>query len=133
MNNLVTIKQAEDLKSLGYDEKCFRYAYKFDNKFILQKNLIKVSNKNRTSPLILAIPTVDEAIDWLRRKYKLYVHIEGKDEYDEYNVLLSKNWDLDNIQCAKNIYAAKRLAISSIIREIKKRTKNVAKRRKSKN
>lgn len=81
MSKLVSTKQAEILKELGFTETTQRYAYKSinGNKFKLAENIGKNYryNKPRFSgflQLYLLVPTVDQAIDWIRRKFDVVIY-----------------------------------------------------------
>lgn len=72
----VTVKQALLLRDLGFKEKCMQYAYSFqkDHPYIPQKPTFGVYRNKKENPSVLALPTVDEAIDWIRRKYKVIIY-----------------------------------------------------------
>lgn len=88
MNNLVTKKQAENLKKLGFNEEVSHYIMLGFTKVITSRptnwNNEKVpfpikefeitTNKPYTS-----VPTLDEAIDWFERKLKCSIEIYYRD------------------------------------------------------
>lgn len=139
MSNLVTVKQALALRKIGYKEPTIRYAYDFDDtqNFILQKD-IKYLRAWKKAKLILPVPTVDEAIDWLRRKH--YIDMYGGLCLYKYNCFkrilyeyivtdFKRNEYISTVRGAE-IYALKRKAIQSVIRYIKNRKKDETKLRK---
>lgn len=146
---LVTIKQAVALRDIGYKEPVVRYAYDFeaDNNFKLQKDMRYIKSWNKIK-LVLPVPTVDEVIDWLRRKHNImiYNHIEPytdpADNRITYGYRVKKcnvkwGWNhrkyLSNGILSKDCYAAKRKAIWIAIRFIKKQKEDATKRRNCKN
>lgn len=74
-SNLVTIKQALSLRELGFNEPTVRYAFRFsdDCEYRIQQHAF-LYNYNNKYPRMLSIPTVDEVIDWLRRKFHVIIY-----------------------------------------------------------
>lgn len=70
--NLVTIRQAECLKALGFNEPCGVYAIFLEK----PRPLIMYAypSKNEDWKDGISVPTVDEAIDWLRKKFNIVIH-----------------------------------------------------------
>jgi hypothetical protein len=129
---LVTIKQAELLRELGFGEPTARYAYKFPNGYRLQSCVnYGIGTKNMTN--VLSVPTVDEALDWFRRKFNVHVwtlepYVSMSDNKIYYTVRIKwcnkHGWNFrryvgKSIQ-SSDVYAAKRMAIRAIITFIKK-------------
>mgnify|MGYP006916054875 CR=1 FL=1 len=119
MSKVVTVKQALALKYLGFNEPCIGYH----------------------------LPTVDEAIDWLRRKFHVIVYDATEPFVDPikkhilyaYRVKYCNvrwGWNQrEQIGCSKrskDSYAAKRTAIWIAIRYIIKTKKNAERRRNNK-
>lgn len=70
MNKYVTRVQAEKLKALGFNEPTNRY---YENGKIAKG--ISCANWNGLFFILrISAPTVDEAIDWLRRKYNIHIY-----------------------------------------------------------
>jgi hypothetical protein len=146
MSNLVTLNQAVALRDLGFKESTIRYAHRFNDKYWLQGEGITIKSNSPNYPWTLAVPTVDQAIDWIRRKYHVVVYdrvepfvdpVDGRIKY-VYAVKycnVKRGWNfreyiLDRVESA-NAHAAKRIAISAAIRHIKKK-KDAKLRRRSK-
>ena len=146
--NLVTLNQALALRKLGYKENSTAYAFRFsdNDEYILQRNIFRVKNDEARS-YVLAMPTVDEAIDWLRRKFCIIVYdaVEPYVNPTTHRTILysykvkycSLNWGwnqrkiLGRTKSSPNSYATKRQALWIALRYIKKR-KDAEDRRKSK-
>lgn len=132
MSNLITIKQAVELRELGYNKPTIRYAYRFNplEKFKLQGNKCYITCKG--AKLVLPIPTVDEVIDWFRRKHCIMIYeciepfVDGK--HITYGFRVKKcnvKWGWNHREyigertISHDIYAAKRMAIQIAIRYVK--------------
>lgn len=125
----VTIHQAKLLEQLGFDEKCSAYAWSWegdgDESIYEITTLSNYNTHNLTKTF--SMPTVDQAIDWLRKKYNIVVyhtHIPyvcpktHKIVYTFTPKICNPNWGWNQritlkrgIQSA-DIYAAKRSAIT---------------------
>ncbi len=145
MNNLITVAQALALRDLGYDEETIgRYAFDQGDKFYLQEGC--AIYKNSISKSGISVPTVDETIDWLRRKYSIVIYNSTAPYVDTstrvityaFTVkLCNQRWGwnqrthVGTTKWSKDIYAMKRIAIWMAIRYIKKQ-KHAKERRKNK-
>lgn len=134
---LVTINQALILKDLGFKEYTTRYAWKHwnakPNAYELQKHPVSIRNDNHRQ-MIIAVPSVDEAIDWLRRKYNIVIANSVLPFVDpttnkilyQFTVKrcnLQHGWNFREIlgkTKSYNIYAAKRMAITIALKYVKK-------------
>ena len=121
----VTIHQAKLLKQLGFDERCSGYLWYWDKEesSVCEQGMGDFNN----SHLTVSVPTVDQVIDWLRKKYNIIVyhtHIPyvcpktRKIVYTFTPKICNPNWGWNQritlkrgIQSA-DIYAAKRSAIT---------------------
>ena len=129
--DLCSITIAEALKALGFNREV-RYCYHPINRQLLRWSCI-------TTPIYyIPVPTVDQAIDWIREKYDVIVfnhvapYVDPRDKKNRiayiYNVKYcnrKSGWNgrvhISYGKCASyNIYAAKRMAIAEAIRWIKK-------------
>lgn len=146
MSNLVTLKQALLLRDLGFNEVSMQYAYRFfkNGDFHIQNG--QTFCKNSDSPLhILVLPTIDQAIDWIRRKYNIIIYNAMEPFVDPitnkilYRYKVKKcnvkwGWNqrepLGQSRMSPNVYAMKRQALTIAIRYILK--KNADSRRCSK-
>lgn len=121
IEKLVTIKQAKELQKLKY--------YSF---------VVSVPNAG-------LMATVDDVIDWMRKKYNIVIYnaIEPFVDPFSHKILYRMSVKYCNVRdgwngriyigesrLTNNIYAAKREAIAIAIRWIKKQQKNAKKRRK---
>lgn len=71
MNKYVTRVQAEKLKTLGFNEPTNRY-YRRGK---IMSGIDRMNwNLFISLPFIVSAPTVDEVIDWLRRKYNIHIY-----------------------------------------------------------
>ncbi len=115
--NCVTAKQAFELEKLGFKEKTRFLVY---------------CGKNLDNIKVARLPTVDETIDWLRRKYHIiiYNHCEpfvdpaNKKVYFNYRVKkCNKEWNwriyIGTTKLSSNPYAVKRMAIRMAINFLK--------------
>lgn len=133
--NLVTIKQAQELKALGFREKVSA-AMSVKTSGIYPSLLY---NHNAFKNW-LSVPTVDEAIDWLRRKYNVHIYTPiapfVDPTNDEHPILYRyaikycnkrDGWNgrayVGETDLSKNVYSLKRQAIWLAIRWIKKNLK----------
>lgn len=155
MSKLVSIKQAEILKELGFTELSPRFAYRRSDedrfKLIPDQEKIYGYNRPRYSGVMkqyLLIPTIDQAIDWIRRKFDVIVYNSAepfvkpltKDIVYAYGVKYCNRRDGWNGRIiidrggewCKDPNTAKRRALTKALNFIKKR-KNAENRRKSKN
>lgn len=137
-NSLVTKTQAQDLKKLGFKELTSCYFWTGDNTDIMSGIL---DNSNSIKHCV-SVPTIDEAIDWLRRKYNIVIYnkiepfVDPTD--DTHKKILFKygvkrcdvnhlGWngriDLGTTRLNTNVYSLKREAISIAIKYIKSQKK----------
>lgn len=141
MSNLITVNDALKLRNLGYnEEKATRYAYRFGDKgkYRLQKGYIIYRNSDNPFH-ILSVPTVDEVIDWLRRKYNVIIvnsadpFVNPVSKYIEYGYKVKQcnpkwGWNqreyVGGTVWSCDINAAKRMAIRIAIRHILKKKQN---------
>lgn len=129
--NLVTNLQAEKLKQLGFNDCVSRYIF---SPFGDEDNTPKTCtgelydwNNNSHNSLFTSLPTVDEAIDWLRRKFDViiwsistpFVDPKTKDIMYSFGVKqCNKKWGwnhrvfLGRTPLHKDIYIVKRKAIN---------------------
>lgn len=71
MNKYVTRVQAKKLKTLGFNEPTNRY-YRRGK---IMSGIDRINwNLFISLPFIVSAPTVDEVIDWLRRKYNIHIY-----------------------------------------------------------
>lgn len=129
--NLITLKQAQELKALGFREKT-SVCTSVKTSFIYPS---MPHDHNRFKSLV-SIPTVDEAIDWLRRKYNVHIYTPIApfvDPTNEEHPVLYRyaikfcnkrdGWNgrvyIGETNLSKNVYAVKRQAIWLAIRWIK--------------
>ena len=129
--NLVTTKQAQELKALGFREKVsMRAGIKTGVTYPSQPY-----DHNRFKSWV-SVPTVDEAVDWLRRKYNVHIYTSIPpfvDPTDSTNPILYRyavkfcnkrdGWNgrvrIGETNLSENIYSLKRQAIWLAIRWIK--------------
>lgn len=155
MSKLVSIKQAEVLKELGFKELVRRFAYREVNeeKFKLVPDQHHICTYHRPRYLgimkqYVLIPTVDQAVDWIRRNFDVVIYNSAepfvkpltKDIVYAYGVKYCNKRDGWNGRIIidrgskwyKDPNAAKRRALTKALNFIKKR-KNAESRRKSEN
>lgn len=138
-DSLVTKTQAKALKELGFKE--LSMYYYLPNTWKVRVNC-DYPRKNGKYLQGCSLPTADEAIDWLRRKYNIIIYnkiepfVDPTD--DTHKTILFKygvklcdtqhlGWngrtDLGTTRLAKNVYSLKREAIDIAIKYIKSRIK----------
>lgn len=132
-DNLVTKTQALALKELGFAEPTACYV------LVTGKSIFPwhPDNHNRSKEYV-SVPTIDETIDWLCRKYNIVIYNKIEpfvDPVDEtHKTILFKygvkrcdvnhlGWngriDLGMTRLAKNVYSLKREAINIALKYIK--------------
>lgn len=129
--NLVTVKQAQELKTLGFhDETSMAMSVKTGS---IYPSLLYDHNRFNSW---VSIPTVDEVIDWLRRKYDVCIYTSVPPFVDptgdahpilyRYTVKYCNRRDgwngrvrIGETNLSKNVYSLKRQAIWLAIRWIK--------------
>lgn len=152
--NLVTATLALRLWNYGYRERCARFAYRIGDKYIISgwisyenwrtvKRYMIVDGKK--VPSEIPVPTVDEAIDWLRKKYNIVIcnktdpYVCPKTGKIQFGYRIKKcypkaGWNMRQYIgvsiWSANIYAAKRDAIRKALTWLKK-DQNAKTRRKS--
>lgn len=75
MNKHVTAKQAEKLKLLGFNESVVRHRY--TPNYSIYAGHFRTNGEPRNwnkYTASVSVPTVDEAVDWLRRKYNIHIY-----------------------------------------------------------
>lgn len=142
-NRLVTAKQAELLRDLGFGERIACAIIKTSSGNLFTDT--STANWNKM-PLFLSMPTVDEAIDWLRRKYNIIIYNSSAPFVDPrtnksilygYGVKVCSfnGWNfrrkIGETKWSSDSYAAKRQAIYIAIRWIKARQKQKKKKAKT--
>ena len=136
-DSLVTKTQAQALKELGFKEPTS--CYYLDSVDGLLAGFIKIRNNDKNH---ISVPTIDEAIDWLRRKYNIVIYnkiepfVDPTD--DTHKKILFKygvkrcdvnhlGWngrmDLGSSRLNTNVYSLKREAINLAIKHIKSQKK----------
>lgn len=144
-SNLVTIKQALLLKDLGFNEPTVRYAFRFSDycEYRIQQHAF-LYNYNSKYPRMLSIPTVDEAIDWLRRQFHVIIY-DSTEPYvcpTSMKILYAYRVKFCNVHhgwnsreylgCSKwstNSYGMKRQALWIALRYIVKKKKDESRRK----
>lgn len=140
--DLVTIKQAEMLKELGFNEPgSFFYDYEFKEiNCCSLLNYNEIAHKHNWHRCI-AMPSIDEAINWIRRKFNVQIYaciepfvdpVEGPhDILHRYAVKWcnrNMGWNgriyLGKSRLTKNIYSAKRECITLALRYVQKQERN---------
>lgn len=135
-DSLITKTQARALKELGFKEPTCGYIWEDMKKSVF---FMYPDNSNRMK-LCTSIPTVDEVVDWLRRKYNIVIYnkIEpfvdptddshkkilfkyGIKRCDVNNLGWNGRMDLGMTRLSTNVYSLKREAISIAIKYIKSR------------
>lgn len=155
MSKLVSIKQAEILKELGFKELVRRFAYREVNeekfKLIPDQEALCTYNRPRYRGIMkqyLLIPTIDQAVDWVRRNFDVVIYNSAepfvkpltRDIVYAYGVKYCNKRDGWNGRIiidrggnwCKDPYIAKRRALTKALNFIKKK-KDAKSRRKSEN
>lgn len=133
-DSLVTKKQAQTLRELGFKEPVSGYVWEDENSGIL----FGYPEDNNHIHACLSVPTIDEAIDWLRRKYNIVIYnkiepfVDPTDQThktilfrfgvklcDTTNLGWNGRMYIGETRLAKNIYSLKRDAISIALKYIK--------------
>lgn len=129
--SLVTTKQAQELKALGFREKVSK-CMSVNTGSIYPCIPKDHNNFDRW----MSIPTIDEAIDWLRRKYNVHIYTliaPFVDPTNEEHPVLYRyaikfcnkrdGWNgrvcIGETNLSKNVYSLKRQAVWQAIRWIK--------------
>lgn len=137
-NSLITKKQARALKELGFKEPTPCYFWTDENTGILNAT----PENSNSLKWCISVPTVDEVIDWLRRKYNIVIYnkvepfVDPTD--DTHKKILFKygvkrcdinhlGWngriDLGTTRLSTNVYSLKREAITIALKYIKSQKK----------
>lgn len=135
-NSLVTMAQAQALKELGFREPTPCYFW------IAAIILTGIPDNSNRLEGCVSVPTTDEAIDWLRRKYNIIIYNKIEPFVDpiddthktilfKYGVKLCDTqhlgWngrtDLGATRLSTNVYSLKREAINIAIKYIKSQKK----------
>lgn len=142
----VTLRQALTLRALGFKEPCMQMAYKFGDKNWSLGNTGKcVITNNNNYPNCVAVPSVDQAIDWIRRKYSIHIvnriipfvdpTKQGKilHSYCVKKTNVKDGWNFREMlgnESSHDIYAAKRMCIDIALRYVRNKTKIIKIRKK---
>ena len=138
--DLCSITICKELEKLGFDEKTFHYYSPYRAAIRKDPNLQSRDWNHYFKPRFnwISVPNVDQAIDWIRKRYDVIVfnhvapYVDPRDKKNRiayiYNVKYcnrKNGWNgrvhISYGKCASyNIYAAKRMAIMEAIRWIKK-------------
>ena len=137
-DNLITKKQAQALRELGFKEPVSGYVWEDETIGIL----FGYPEDSNHVHACLSVPTTDEVIDWLRRKYNIVIYnkiepfVDPTD--DSHKTILFKfgvkrcdinhlGWngriDLGTTRLTKNVYSLKREAIDIALKYIKSQKK----------
>ena len=133
MNKYVTYVQAKKLKAIGFKEPT-DYHYRSGK---LVKNGYRMDWNALLFALQVSTPTVDEAIDWLRRKYNIHIYtciepfVDPKDPKGSVLYRYGVKWCdrrngwngrlvIGKTNLSKNPYSLKRQAITFALRWITK-------------
>lgn len=131
---LVTTKQALLLREFGFDDVCGHFAFLMDGQFVVDNTMCLTKNTYE-SKSILAIPTTDQAIDWLRKKHDIIVcnksdpYVCPKTGKIQFGYTIKKcypkgGWNMRRYIgvsiWSANIYAAKRNAVRKALIWLKK-------------
>ena len=137
-DSLVTKTQAQALKELGFKEPTSGYMWNATG----EKIFFMYPDNSNHMKACLSIPTIDEVIDWLRRKYNIIIYNQiepfvdptdtshksilfkfGVKKCDTNNLGWNGRRDLGTTRLNTNVYSLKREAISIAIKYIKSRIK----------
>lgn len=138
-DSFVTKTQAQALKKLGFKEPCLRRYIQIWAKSTetpTNKEGIRVFHINNSSTI--GVPTIDEVIDWLRRKYNIIIYNQiepfvdptdtshksilfkfGVKKCDTNNLGWNGRRDLGTTRLNTNVYSLKREAISIALKYLK--------------
>lgn len=135
-DSLVTKTQAQALKKLGFKERTSYYFWRDNTPF---RGSLENSNSEE---YFASAPTVDEAIDWIRRKYNIIIYNQiepfvdptdtshksilfkfGVKKCDTNNLGWNGRRDLGTTRLNTNVYSLKREAINIAIKYIKSQKK----------
>ena len=138
-DSLITKKQAQILKELGFKE--LSTYYYLPNIWRVRVNC-DYPRKNKKYLKGCSLPTVDEVIDWLRRKYDIIIYNKIPPFVDPVDhthktilfrygvkrcdtIVLGWNGrvDLGSTDMSTNVYALKRAAINIALKYIKSQKK----------
>ncbi|MBO5628236.1 MAG: hypothetical protein J5965_04070 [Aeriscardovia sp.] len=135
MNNCITLFQAKQLRQLGFNE------YVSSHYWLIKHNPLCLAMSTpdnwNDSKCFVSAPTVDETIDWLRRKYNIHIYtciepfVDPKDPKGSVLYRYGVKWcDKNNgwngrivigkTNLSKNPYSLKRQAITFALRWITK-------------
>ena len=138
-NSLITITQARTLKELRFNESTPGYFWEDWRSLGID---FATPENNNVIKNCVSVPTIDEVIDWLRRKYNIVIYnkvepfVDPTD--DSHKTILFKfgvkrcdvnhlGWngriDLGTTRLNKNVYSLKREAIDIAIKYIKSQKK----------
>lgn len=140
MNKYVTCVQAKKLKAIGFNEPTGHY---YRNGKIM-KGMNGMNWNLFLFSLRVSAPTVDEAIDWLRRRFNVHIYAAVEpfvDPVDKKSPTLYRyavkycnrrdGWNgrsyIGQTRLAKNVYSLKRQAITLAINWLNKRNKALSK------
>lgn len=140
MNKYVTCVQAKKLKAIGFNEPTSNY-YRSGK---IMNGRDRMNWNLFISLLRVSAPTVDEAIDWLRRKFNVHIYAAVEpfvDPVDKKSPTLYRyavkycnrrdGWNgrsyIGQTRLAKNVYSLKRQAITLAINWLNKRNKTLSK------
>lgn len=138
--NRVTVRQAKLLKQLGFVERTNCYMYEYKNFSHISESGSSINWNKEQTTVWTSIPTVDEAIDWIRRKFNIVIYNKFAPFVDTYGnkfiwygyrvkrCNLKQGWNfreyIGESHTRKSVYSAKREAINIALEYI---TKNKAK------
>jgi hypothetical protein len=137
--NLCSITICKELEKLGFNGRTLYYYSYYRAEVRKDPNLQPRDWNHYFRPRFnwISVPTVDEAIDWIRRKYDVIIYnhippfVDPKDKQNRivyiYDVKFCNRRDgwngrvtISTGRMSYNIYAVKRMAIMDAIRWIKK-------------
>ena len=131
--SLVTIKQAQELKALGFNDEVSHYVIPTIPNIPIRE---RIPYDHNSLGSWLSIPTCDEVIDWLRRKYNVHIYTliapfvdptnDERPVLYRYAIKFCNKRDgwngrvyIGETNLSKNVYSLKRQAIWLAIRWIK--------------
>lgn len=130
---LVTPHQADILANLGFHEEVCAYRMKLFEKTHIYINNYPADWNKRYRSTFQSMPTVDETIDWLRKKHNVIIYnrvppyvcpFKGRIIYiyDVKKCYPKHGWNsriqIASLATSYNIYAAKRMAITKALKWI---------------